>query len=668
MNQQPETHEDNNRPRQGLEGQGSKQPKDQQKPPGQAAPPQISWLTWLILFLVIVTAISFVNMQPGLKVDTWAEFASILKDDGVKPESIVLQNDRIVATLKADYQTDLVDKPEDQAMPIYVPIDSENRDFYLQKLDKMDVKWQNATGGQWWPFLLAWAPLLFLIGLILFISYRAREMTQQGPGGMMGQFAESQHREVTSEQVGVTLDDVAGAQEAKQEVQEVIGFLRDPERFRKVGARVPKGVLMQGPPGCGKTLIARAIAGEANVPFFSIAGSDFMEMIVGVGARRVRDLFKRAKDNAPAIIFLDEIDAVGRKRGRQALPGGGSGEQEQTLNAILSEMDGFEPHEQVIVIAATNRADVLDPALTRRGRFDRTVDIPLPDRTGRKEILEVHARKVKQGEDVDLDQLARSTPMFSGADLAAIINEAAIMAVMDHRDHVSMQDLRQARDKIRFGRQKTHRDRDEEQQEVTAYHEAGHTLLQAKLEDADPVEKVTIIPRGHAQGGTFSFPEKERFAYDRKYLLATMRVICGGRIAEYKQLGDMSTGAADDIKKVTQLAEKMVREWGMSEDIGFIRLTQGDEEQQWLVPQQTYSDQTATKIDAEVQRLIDEAYSEAKELIEKHWDQVDAIAQALLEHETLARDQIEALLRGEDLPKSPENNGSQTKEKDTVAT
>jgi len=625
------------------------------------------WLLWIAIGVALAALLVSRNWQAGHEVDSWKQFQAILRDGGAQPGSVVLKNDRIEASLKADYKTDAIEKPEGESVRAFVSIDSENRDFYLQQLDKLDVKWQDATGSQWWTLLAAWAPLLLLLGVVLFVLIGARQAAQQGPAGIMGQFGQSQHRAVTREDIDVTLDDVAGVQEAKAEVEEIIHFLKDPEKFRNVGARVPHGVLMEGPPGCGKTLLARAIAGEADVPFFSISGSDFMEMFVGVGARRVRDLFQRAKENAPCMIFLDEIDAVGRKRGRQALPGGGTGEQEQTLNAILSEMDGFQPHHKVIVIAATNRPDVLDPALTRRGRFDRKVEIPLPDFVGRQEILKIHTRKVKLAEDVDLEQLARATPMFSGADLAAIVNEAAIVAAMEDRDRVQMGDLRSARDKLRFGRAKKSRQRDEHQRLVSAYHEAGHALLQVTLDDADPIEKVTIIPRGKAQGGTFAMPERERYGYGRRYLLATMRVMCGGRIAEQKKTDDVTTGAEDDIKKVTEVADKMAREWGMSEALGFVRLSRDAEQQQWLLPERNYSDETAAKIDQEVRRLVDEAYADAEEIIEQHWQQVEAIAQALLEYETLTADDVETLMRGDRMKKSPDDK-QQAEREDAVAT
>ncbi|MFG0307547.1 MAG: ATP-dependent zinc metalloprotease FtsH, partial [Phycisphaerales bacterium JB040] len=426
---------------------------------------------------------------------------------------------------------------------------------------------------------------------------------------------------------------------------EIIEFLKNPKKFTRLGGRVPRGVLLVGPPGTGKTLLAKAIAGEADVPFFSISGSDFVEMFVGVGASRVRDLFKQAKENSPCIIFLDEIDAVGRRRGG-GFSSGGHDEREQTLNAILVEMDGFESSDQVIVVAATNRVDVLDPALTRPGRFDRQVIVPLPDVKGRLEILRVHANKVKMGPDADLERIARGTPMFSGADLAAIINEAAIGATMANKEFIEHDDLEEARDKVKFGRARKSRVVEEEERVATAYHEAGHAVLQALLKDSDPLHKVTIIPRGASGGATFSLPEKDRMGYALKWLLATMRVVCGGRIAEQKAMHDVSSGAAQDIAQATQLARAMVLEWGMSPRLGFVKYT-GSDTQEYYQAEREYSEATAQLIDEEIRRLVDEAYAEAERMLLEHWDQVTHVAEALLKYETLTADEVHQIMRGE---------------------
>jgi cell division protease FtsH len=451
------------------------------------------------------------------------------------------------------------------------------------------------------------------------------------------------------ENVKVAFKDVAGIEEAKQEVSEIVDFLKNPKKFTRLGARVPRGVLLVGEPGCGKTLLAKAIAGEADVPFFSISGSDFVEMFVGVGASRVRDLFKQAKESAPCIIFLDEIDAVGRRRGG-GFTTGGHDEREQTLNAILVEMDGFDTGDQIIVIAATNRVDVLDPALLRPGRFDREVHVPMPDLKGRLEILRVHAKKVKLGDDVDLERIARATPMFSGADLAALINESAISAALAGKEWVDHEDLEEARDKVKYGRSNKSRSVEEEERVATAYHEAGHAVLQAVVPGADPLHKVTIIPRGQAMGATFSLPEKDRHGYGLKWLSATMRVVCGGRIAELKQTGDMSSGAAMDIAQLTRMARAAVLEWGMSDKLGFVRYA-GEDSREVFRSDREYSDETARIIDEEVKRFADDAYSDAAHILDEKWEAVERVAQALLTHETLTADEVRKLIRGEPLDK-----------------
>jgi cell division protease FtsH len=450
---------------------------------------------------------------------------------------------------------------------------------------------------------------------------------------------------MNKEMTGITFADVAGIEEAKDEVAEIIEFLKNPKKFTKLGGRIPRGVLLVGEPGCGKTLLAKAIAGEADVPFFSISGSDFVEMFVGVGASRVRDLFKQAKDSSPCIIFLDEIDAVGRRRG-SGFTTGGHDEREQTLNAILVEMDGFSPADGVIVIAATNRADVLDPALVRPGRFDRQVTVPLPDLKGRVEILKVHAKKVKLSPFVDLERIARGTPNCSGADLAAIINEAAIAATMLNKDSVEQEDLEEARDKVKFGRAKKSRVREQEENKLVAYHEAGHAVLQRLLPDADPLHKVTIISRGPMGGVTFSLPEKDRYGYGIKWLQAHMRISCGGRIAEEKAMHDASSGASGDIMQVTNVARAMVLEWGMSPRLGFIRYAPHDT-RETFIPEKDYSDDTARLIDEEVRRMVDEAYADAKRILEANWDKVVAVAEALLKHETLSGDDVDRLMSGQ---------------------
>ena len=607
---------------------------------------------WIMLLLVVLMLwVTFGLVSPReKKIDTWAQFTAFIKDGKIEKDSILMKQGMIYATVKEGT------RGFEGARRIYVNTTNDAA-YYQDALDK--IKTPDGVGiaysadgwvkNIWTQLLFALAPVLIIVLVLWFFISRSMRSAGGGPGGMIGSFGKSRHRLSNRDTVSITFDDVAGIDEAKDEVTEIVEFLKNPSRFTKLGGRIPRGVLLEGPPGCGKTLLAKAIAGEADVPFFSISGSDFVEMFVGVGASRVRDLFKQAKENSPCIIFLDEIDAVGRRRGG-GFTTGGHDEREQTLNAILVEMDGFEANDQVIVIAATNRADVLDPALTRPGRFDRQVQVSLPDYLGRRKILEVHSRKVKMGPDVDLDRVARGTPMFSGADLAAIINEAAIIATMADKDHIELHDLEEARDKIRFGRAQKSRKVEEQERVATAYHEAGHTVVQALLEHADPLHKVTIIPRGQAMGATFSLPEKDRYGYGRRYLDATLRVLCGGRIAEKKKTGDASSGAAMDIRMLTTYSRKMVLDWGMSQRLGFVNYS-GDENRESLMAEKDYSDETARIIDEEIKMIVDGAYADAERLLEANWDKVVAIAEALLRYETLQKDDIDRIMRGELLEK-----------------
>ncbi|QOJ16016.1 MAG: ATP-dependent zinc metalloprotease FtsH [Planctomycetia bacterium] len=497
--------------------------------------------------------------------------------------------------------------------------------------------------------LLTLIPWLLILAVLWFVVFR--QLRQSGGGaGMLGNFGRSRHRITTKEHTNVTFADVAGIEEPKEEVYEIVEFLKNPKRFQRLGGRIPRGVLLVGEPGCGKTLLAKAIAGEAEVPFFSISGSDFVEMFVGVGASRVRDLFRQAKENSPCIIFLDEIDAVGRRRG-VGYNGGGHDEREQTLNAILVEMDGFESNDQVIVIAATNRSDVLDPALVRPGRFDRQVFVPLPDVKGRFEILKVHARKIKIAPPLEpkLQRIARATPMFSGADLAAVINESALLATLAGKDAVELDDLEEARDKVKWGRAKRSRVVEEKERLLVAYHEAGHALVQSILKDADPVHKVSIIPRGPYGGATFSLPEKDRTAYYRSYLLATLRVLCAGRLAEELVGQDVNSGASGDIRQATAMARMMVTEWGMSDSLGFVY--HGEETLSRRAVDigltREFSEKTSELIDVEVKKLIDAAYEDARRILGEHRDALEAIARALLKYETIDGDEVRKLMAGE---------------------
>ncbi len=499
-----------------------------------------------------------------------------------------------------------------------------------------------------WQTLLAMLPWLFiLLGIWFFVSRQMRAAS--GPGGVLS-FGRSRARLAKKEMVKVTFDDVAGIEDAKEEVQELIEFLKHPERFRALGGRIPRGVMLVGPPGTGKTLLAKAIAGEASVPFFSISGSDFVEMFVGVGASRVRDLFRMAKESSPCIIFLDEIDAVGRKRGMGYT--GGHDEREQTLNAILVEMDGFETNEQVIIIGATNRPDVLDPALRRPGRFDREVNIHLPDINEREQILDVHAHDIQMADDVDLSVVARGTPGFSGADLAAIINEAAIRATMLRKTAVEQDDLEEARDKVRWGRTKRSRAMDEEERRLAAYHEAGHVLVSLALQPhVEPLHKVSIIPRGMMLGGTMFLPEKDRHTISRKQCLGQIKVAFAGRIAEELFCNDITSGASDDIRRATGIARRMVCDWGMSERIGPIRYASNDEQTPWgadAYGPREHSDATAHDIDEEIQTIISAQYDEARTLLQRNRDALLRVAEALLEHEVMSADEVKAVIGGED--------------------
>jgi cell division protease FtsH len=491
--------------------------------------------------------------------------------------------------------------------------------------------------------------LMWIVLIVLFWVFIFRQMRgASGPGGMLGNFGRSRHKITTKEHTNITFEDVAGIVEAKDEVKEIVEFLRNPKKFQRLGGRIPRGVLLVGDPGTGKTLLAKAIAGEADVPFFSISGSDFVEMFVGVGASRVRDLFKQAKDNSPCIIFLDEIDAVGRRRG-SGFSSGGHDEREQTLNAILVEMDGFETNDQVIVCAATNRVDVLDPALTRPGRFDRQVAVPLPDVKGRFEILKVHARKVKLGNNVDLLRLARATPGFSGADLAAIINESALSATMLAKDGIEQDDLEEARDKVRWGRSRKSRVVDEKDKLATAYHEAGHAVVQYLCKDADPIHKVTIIPRGNFGGVTMALPEKDRTSYSRSWSVAFIKVACAGRIAEEMFCGDINTGASGDIRQATGVARRMVRDWGMSERLGFIYYGEDDSKPNMLGEfggGREYSEETAALIDDEMKKLIDRLWAETKQMLEENRTKVDEVAKALLKYETIDGSDLDQIMKG----------------------
>ncbi|KHK04494.1 ATP-dependent zinc metalloprotease FtsH [Desulfovibrio sp. TomC] len=512
---------------------------------------------------------------------------------------------------------------------------------------KIEVMAEPDEESPWYMTLLvSWFPMLLLVGVWIFFM---RQM--QGGGGRAMNFGRSRARMITQEQTRITFEDVAGVDEAKEELYEVVQFLSDPKKFTRLGGRIPKGVLLVGSPGTGKTLLARAVAGEAGVPFFSISGSDFVEMFVGVGAARVRDLFLQGKKNAPCLIFIDEIDAVGRQRG--AGLGGGHDEREQTLNQLLVEMDGFESNEGVILIAATNRPDVLDPALLRPGRFDRQVVVPTPDVRGRRRILEVHTRRSPLSPDVNLDILARGTPGFSGADLENLVNEAALQAAKTNKDRVDMADFEHAKDKVLMGKERRSLILTDEEKRTTAYHEAGHTLVAKKLVGTDPIHKVSIIPRGMALGITMQLPTDDRHNYSRDFLQKNLAVLMGGRVAEELVLNQLTTGAGNDIERATAMARKMVCSWGMSEVLG--PLSYGEREDEIflgkdLVHHRNFSEETSRQIDAEVRKIVESAYRRARSILESEGEALESIAKALLERETITGDEIDRLLRGETLP------------------
>ncbi|MBM10411.1 MAG: cell division protein FtsH [Magnetovibrio sp.] len=502
--------------------------------------------------------------------------------------------------------------------------------------------------------LISWFPMLLLIGVWIFFM---RQM-QSGGGKAMG-FGKSKARMLTEKSGRVTFEDVAGIDEAKQELEEVVDYLKDPQKFQRLGGKIPKGCLLVGPPGTGKTLLARAIAGEANVPFFTISGSDFVEMFVGVGASRVRDMFEQGKKNAPCIIFIDEIDAVGRHRG--AGLGGGNDEREQTLNQLLVEMDGFESNEGVILIAATNRPDVLDPALLRPGRFDRQVVVPNPDILGREKILKVHMKKVPLAPDVNARTIARGTPGFSGADLANLVNEAALLAARASKRVVTMADFESAKDKVMMGAERRSMVMTEEEKRLTAYHEAGHALVTLHMPKTDPLHKVTIIPRGRALGVTMSLPERDQLSQSETQLKSMLAVMYGGRIAEELVFGkdNITTGAGNDIQQATNMARRMVTEFGFSEKLGPLRYADNEEEiflGHSVARQKNMSDATAALIDEEVRQLIDEAEEHARGVICKQRDELELIAQGLLEYETLSGDDVNTLLRGEEIVREDDDS------------
>ena len=582
--------------------------------------------TAILLWRVIQT-----GSAAGVELLTYSEFYQEVKAGNVR--SVTIAGNQITGKLRGD-----------ENLRTTIPSDYPGIIDVLQEAG-VAIEVKESSTPAWLSFLINASPFILLFGFWIFMM---RQM--QAGGNKALSFGKSRARLLTSQQKKITFKDVAGVDEAKEELQEVIEFLREPQKFQKLGGRIPKGVLLVGAPGTGKTLLARAIAGEANVPFFSISGSDFVEMFVGVGASRVRDLFEQGKKSAPCIIFMDEIDAVGRHRG--AGLGGGHDEREQTLNQLLVEMDGFDSNEGVILIAATNRPDVLDPALLRPGRFDRRVIVNRPDVRGREGILRVHTRKAPLANDVDLRVLARGSPGFSGADLANLVNEAALFAARQNRKVVTMYDFELAKDKIMMGTERRSMILTDEEKKNTAYHEAGHALVAAMIPHSDPLHKVTIIPRGAALGVTMQLPLDDKHTYTKDFLEGRLAILMGGRIAEQMFLDHMTTGAGNDIEQATEMARQMVCEWGMS-SLG--PLTFGKKEEQIFLGREIaqhrdYSEATAIRIDAEVGNLVETAYDQAKKIITDHSDVLVRMAEALLEREVLDGDDVRALIEGRELP------------------
>jgi cell division protease FtsH len=601
------------------------------------------WVVLILMFLAIWQFLSPADRKPPV---AFSEFVSEVHAG--KVDEITIKDREYSFRVhtadgsKTTTQKDTVGPAADEQL--LQTLKPDNKDAPQPK-----IKFEKEDGSPFWSTTVVTLLPMVFIGLMFFLFMRQL----QAGGGKAMSFGKSKARMLSDSQNKVTFADVAGVDEAKDEVEEIIAFLKDPKKFQRLGGRIPKGVLMIGPPGTGKTLLARAIAGEAGVPFFSISGSDFVEMFVGVGASRVRDLFEQGKKHAPCIIFIDEIDAVGRHRG--AGLGGGHDEREQTLNQLLVEMDGFESNEGVIIIAATNRPDVLDPAILRPGRFDRRITVTRPDVRGREAILRVHAKKTPLAPDVDMETIARGTPGFSGADLENLVNEAALLAARQDKDAVSMVDFEMAKDKVYMGTERRSMVISDEEKRNTAIHEAGHTLISVLIAHHDPVHKVTIIPRGPALGVTWYLPKDDRYNLSKEQAESSIAVALGGRIAEEIIFGRMTTGAGNDIEKATDIARKMVCEWGMSEKLG--PLTYGKKEEQVFLGrdygsrQQDYSEQTAVEIDQEVRGIVHKQYTKVRELLTEHRAKLDALADALIERETLDAEEIRAVFEGKELPK-----------------
>ncbi|MCZ6645485.1 MAG: ATP-dependent zinc metalloprotease FtsH [SAR324 cluster bacterium] len=582
---------------------------------------------WILIGLVLFILFNFINTTPNNSSEiSFTDFMAQV--NAQKVEEVTLRGDEITGIYvdRSQFQTNIPDYPD------LIPILLENG---------VRIRAQSATqGGLLLAILNSWFPMLLIIGVWLFFMRQV-----QGGGNQALNFGKIRSRHIDEKSNPITFNDVAGIDESKEELKEIVEFLQDPQKFEKLGGQIPRGVLLMGNPGTGKTLLAKAIAGEAGVPFFSISGSDFVEMFVGVGASRVRDLFEQGKKNAPCIIFIDEIDAVGRHRGTGL--GGGHDEREQTLNQLLVEMDGFQPNEGIILIAATNRPDVLDPALLRPGRFDRHVVVPLPDIHGREQILKVHTANVTLDSGVDLLVIAKGTPGFAGADLANLVNESALWAARQNKSSVDQEDFEFARDKVMMGSERRSILIMDEEKRVTAYHEAGHALVAELIKEVDPVHKVTIIPRGQALGLTQLLPEEDRHSYNRAQLLGQISMMLGGRAAEQLTFNQFTTGASNDIKQASELARRMVVQWGMSEKLGPVSFSDGHDSiflGRDLIQHKRYSQNTAKKIDQEVKKIISSCYQRTTKLLKSHKKSLVSLAEALIERETVDRAEILRIL------------------------
>ncbi|MEX0771179.1 MAG: ATP-dependent zinc metalloprotease FtsH [Balneolaceae bacterium] len=644
---------------------GSSRENKKSKKPGSPTfqrpsqgPGIIFWIFLISLFVLLYlntgnSNTGWFSTTPQLE---YSEFRSLLENGAVK--QVHVQGDEILATLNEPQQLKSAtnDTTSYENFITYIP--SFGDEQLLARLEErgVTVSAEPESDNFWWYLLFMAFPLLLLV----FIGYMFfQRMQAQGQG--MFNIGQNKAKLQDKSKQRTTFDDVAGLDGAKTELREEIEFLKNPDSFDMLGAKLPKGVLLIGPPGTGKTLLARAVAGEADVPFFTITGSDFMEMFVGVGAKRVRSMFKKAKEHAPSIIFIDEIDSIGRQRG--AGLGGGHDEREQTLNQMLSELDGFEPNENVIVMAATNRPDILDKALLRPGRFDRQITVDLPTQLHRVEILKLHAKNKPLDESVDLEKIARGTPGFSGADLENLLNEASLHAGRYKRDKITMEDIEEARDKVMMGRKREGMQIDEEEKKLLAYHEAGHAVVAASLPHSDPIHKVTIIPRGRAMGVTQQLPEKEKYLYHREYMLDRLAVIMGGRAAEQLIFNTSTSGAQNDLQQVAKISRKMVTDWGMSDKFDHLSFGSDNGEVflgRELGQKQQYSDSTAREIDEEIQRISREAYDRARETLKKHRDVLDKIADLLIEKEEVPGEVVTGLMRGED--RLPESEDGQEKE------